>query len=387
MSLANIRQSVVVKKPSPLFWRALLTGLLLGWWHFIATILLSGRGEWHPYWRAYPEDLASVVDVSWQAAAGLSISLAGACSFPWVLPSKRLGPPGGWRTWLAIGALLMLVPQLSLGASKWLGAPALAPAEPTVAEYPTRPMLWIIVESADAGLHLPKVDARRHDYYGVLYSLSVPSGPVAGVWAQICGDQLDAAWSGAQRRCLVDGRWHIIHGRSDSRRLSALLASTGAKVVGGEGFKGYSQGDPDAALLAQAKRLSETGPERHVLVLAGDTGDVTASDAAIDAAIGEWLGRGGVALVTANRPRRHEGWRVLPARLYGVRHLDLPSSWDVALQLGKAAPGRLMGGLRSGTLYDVGCTAWELAGFGCRRVGHGISLTREPSITLGLVRL
>ncbi len=378
----------------------MLAVVLLGWWHFLAMFLLSGRG-WHPYWWAYVEDIASVAGTSWPVAAGLSVALAVALLVPFAPPSHRVGPPSGWRTWLAVFSLAILVPQVWIGAI-WLGSPTLVPAERTLAGHPTRPVLWIIAGSADVGLHLPKVDARRHDYYSVSYSLSIPSGPMAGAWAQICGDQLDAAGSGARHRCLVDDGWRIVHGRGRSQRINALLASTGADVVGSETFDASSGEVADAELLLKAasfaRDLDGAGDNavatdtsnpirRNVLVLTGNTsGDTSANDAAMDAAIGEWLDRGGIALVTTNRPRRHEGWKALPARLYGVERLNLPSNSDVAVLLGKAGPGRLMGGWRRGTLYDVGCTAWELAGFGCRRVGHGISLTRERSITLDLFR-
>ena len=393
------------KKRSPLFWRVLLSGILLCAWQFLAVIVLSGRGG-HPYWWAWAEDLGSIADAPWQVVAGLSVALAGALLVPWALPAARIGPPGGRRTWFAVAALVMLVPQLWIGA-KWLGAPALAPAERTLAGRPEAPMLWIIAESADAGLHLPRVDARRHDYYSVSYSLSVPSGPLGGVWAQICGGQLDAAGAGAGHRCLVDDGWSIVHGHS-APRIDALLASTGADVIGGRALSGRHAGGrdvPDAALLLEATNLPNAATmhestsvatatpasRRHVLVLAAGTGgplgDVFASDAAMDAAIATWLDRGGIALVTANRPRRREGWNALPARLYGVDQINLsPSLSRLQTSLGKAGPGRLMGGLRRGTLYDVGCTAWELAGFGCQRVGHGVSLSRESSITLGLFR-
>ena len=184
------------------------------------------------------------------------------------------------------------------------------------------------------------------------------------------------------RRCLVGEGWRAIHGR-DSPRLSELLASTGSEVIAGDHFREESAPGtvPDSALLQAALTLDES--KRHALVLADGAPE---SDAAIDAAIGEWLERGGIALVTANRARPHQGWDLLPVRLYGVAELALPAARDAAVRYGKAAPGRLMGGLPEGTLYDAGCTAWELAGFGCQGVGHGVSLTQSRSSTRAAFR-
>lgn len=376
---------------SAVFWRALLTGLFAYWWLRFATYVLTGQG-WHPRWWTHFDDLASIAHAPWHVAATLAVALVAALVGPWALPASGIAPPGGWRTWLAIGVFVVLVP-LHMASVDLFGRPVLE-ADATVAGRPTRPFLWIIAEFADAGLHLPRVDARRHDYYGVLYTASVPPGQAGGVWAQICGDVLDARWTGAQHRCLVDDRWRVVHGHRDSPRLDGLLASTGAEVTGGDQFGSADEDGSgtvaDAALLRRA--LVPDKLRHHVLVLAGvahppfDPRQVAASDAAMDASIGEWLDRGGVALVTASRPRPHHGWKVLPARLYGVRDLVLPTDRDVAVQLGKAGPGRLMGGLPNASPYDAGCTAWELAGFGCSRLGYGTAVTREFSKTTGVFR-
>lgn len=373
-------------------WRLALMAISVCWWLVLATYLLSDR-PWHPYWWTYLEDVAVVARAVPEISATLFGVLAAAIFWPWVLPANGLAPPPGWRSWVAGAALVCLVPQAGL-ALFWYSMPTLEPARTTVAGQPTRPVLWIIAESADVGVHLPRVDARRHDYFGVVAAWGVPPGAVAGVWAQICGLQLDAFWAGPPSACLIDRHWRVIFGQTGRGELKDLLASTNALVIGGEDFPAHIPRDGervgDAELMQAA--LMPHKLRHHVLVLTGDTSypvdrdDQVASDAAMGAAIGEWLDRGGVALVTANRPRPLDGWRALPVRLFGVDRIALPEQRNEALELGKAAPGRLMGGLPTGSLYDTGCTAWSLAGFGCRRLGHGVSLTHDRSKTLGPFR-
>ena len=355
-------------------WRVALAAVLVGWWHVLATAALLGG--WNAHWWAWRHDVDLLRDAPWQLVAWIVVGLGAALLGPWALPRRVFRPLVGARAWLAAIFLVCLLPQLWMTVG-WLLTRVFTPVDPTLAGRPTQPVLWIVVESADVGVHLPKVDARRHDYFSVVHDPTILRGRVAGVWAQICGSDLDAAWSGTTRRCLVDEGWRVIHGR-DSPRLSALLASTGAEVAGGRHFGGQAPAGtvPDAVLLQAAAAADESRP--HALVLAGGA---AASDAAMDAAIGEWLDRGGIALVTTNRARPHRGWDLLPVRLYGVGELALPAEWDLAQRFGRAAPGRLMGGLSRGSLYDAGCTAWELAGFGCRGVGYGIALTRDVSTT------
>ena len=384
-----------------LLWRGAATVLLVCWWQVLAATVLSDRG-WHPYWWFYLDDLAGAAQASWQEIAVLAAALAGALLIPWVLPASRLGSSRGWRGWAIVCAItIILAPQPWWIGATWLRAATLDPATPTSTGRPTRPFLWIIAESADVGLHLPRVDRRGHDYYSVRYTSSVPPGAAAGVWAQVCGAQLDSRWSPAPHRCLVDAHWRIVHGRPGSSSFDSfdeLLASTGAQVVrrpaGAGGAAGEDDLVPDASLFSAALAPDKLRP--HVLVLTSGTkphgnttASVAASDAAMDQAIDRWLdrnGRNGVVLVTGNRPRQRSGWNALPARLYGVAELALPREANVALTIGRSAPGRLMGGLRNGTLYDLGCTAWDLAGFVCDGVGHGVSLTRDSSKTLGMFR-
>lgn len=354
------------------------------WWLVLATYALTGRA-YHLYWWAYLEGFDSVLATSWQLGVALAVALGVAVAWPWALPTAGLAPPRGWRTWAATALLVLAIPQTTQTVAAWVRHPGLAPSPQTVAGLPDRPMLWIIVNTGDVGVGLPKLDVRRHDYWSVRYSSGVAVGAAAGVWAQICGDRIDTWWTGARHRCLVDDGWRVIHGRRDAARLNALLASTGAEVRDGNDFGGTTRVD-DAAVLDAALAPHETKP--HVLALADDVGrpaevrNVAAADAAMDAAVNRWLERGGVVLVTADRPRPWSGWQALPARLYGVPALALPVRVNEALEFGKTAPGRLMGGLPYMSLYDLGCTAWDLAGFGCTRVGFGVAITRQRSMTL-----
>ena len=369
-------------------WRLALTAFSGCWWLFLATFLVADPPS-HPYWWIHVEDIIEACRSAPRALALLSGSFAAAVLWPWALPTVDFAPPPGWRSWIAGGALACLLPQLGHAALWFAKVPSLEPAANTVAAQPDRPVLWIIASSADVGVHLPRLDARRHDYFSVRETPGVLPGVAAGVWAQVCGRQLHGRWSGTGSRCLVDSDWRVLLGQP-GRGLARLLASTGAAVTGPDELPRSSPGRDehrDAELLRIG--LVPDKLRHHVLVLTAeplDRDDVLASDAAMDAAISEWLDRGGVALVTADRPRRWAGWRALPVRLYGVDRLALPVHRNRALAIGKSAPGRLMGGLPDGSLFDAGCTAWALAGFGCRRLGHGIALTHDQSSTLAQFR-
>ncbi|MCY4012170.1 MAG: hypothetical protein OXG82_05575 [Gammaproteobacteria bacterium] len=374
---------VRLRSGADLWWRLALVGVSFSWWLVLATFALTGR-LYHRDWWAYLEGFDSVFDESWQLGVLLAAVLAVALAWPWTLPRSGLAPPRGWRTWTAVALVVVAVPQTAQTAA-WLRHPVLQPSPGTVAGRPDRPMLWIIVSTGDVGVGLPKLDVRRHDYWSVRYSPSVAVGSAPGIWAQICGDRLDAWWSGARHRCLVDEGWRVIHGRRDATWLNALLASTGAEVTGGDVFPGTSRVD-DATLMEAAAQPHKL--RHHVLVLADGVRpsararDVAAADATMDAAVRDWVERGGAVLVTADHPRPRSGWQALPARLYGIPELALPVRVNEALALGKTAPGRLMGGLPYMSLYDVGCTAWDLAGFRCARVGYGVAITRQRSRTL-----
>ena len=368
-------------------WRLALTALSGCWWLFLATFFVADPPS-HPYWWIHVEDILDACRAAPRTLAVLSGLLAVAVLWPWALPTVDFKPPPGWRSWIAGGALACALPQLGHAAVWFANVAPLEPAA-TVAGQPDRPVLWIVASSADVGVHLPRLDTRPHDYFSVRDTAGVLPGVAAGVWAQVCGRQLHGRWSGTGSHCLVDRDWRVLLGQP-GRGLARLLASTGAAVTGAGEFPRLSPGRADhrdAELLRTALALDKLRP--HVLVLTAepqDRDDVLASDAAIDAVVGEWLDRGGIALVTADRPRGWAGWRALPVRLYGVDRLALPVRRNKALEFGKSSPGRLMGGLPNGSLYDAGCTAWALTAFGCRRLGHGISLTHDRSRTLGAFR-
>ena len=382
---------------SKLIWRGLLSAVSLAWWH-VATIRIVSGDWWHPDWTSYVTDVINIVDAIPTRGAAVLLLAFVAAAWPWVLggwaPTGRNAPvPGGsgrtyWRTawsWerVVIAAVLVAtVPQPWL-VREHLRLPPVAAGGAEGVGAPDRPLLWVIVESGDAGAHMPRLWGRPNTYYEVDYRLgAVYGGSIAGVWAQICGEQLLMA----PHPCLVTDQWRIVYGQSGWNYFSSRLATTGAAVFAGEDFSAaIPRGDwgvPDWAVLAQALEPHLSRP--HVLALTGDTHETAAgaatgetwaaTDRLVDDAVATWLARGGVALVTADHPRRPGGLDVIPARLYGLDAVRPPTyrHHGVAQVYLPGTPS---------SVFDLGCTAWWLAGWGCDRLGHGVSLAAQASET------
>ena len=362
-------------------WRGLLSAVSLAWWH-VGTIRVVSGDWWHPDWWSYVADLANVVDAMPQRGAAVVMLGITAAAWPWVI--GRWSRRWSWERWLIAAVLVATAPQPWLVAQHLQLPPVHAKGAEGVG-VPDRPLLWVIVESGDAGAYMRRLWERPSDGFEVDYTLgAVYGGSIAGVWAQICGEQLLVA----PHRCLVDESWRIVYGQSGWRYFDERLALTGATVFAGEDFSDTIPrgrwGVPDWAVLSQALEPHMSRP--HVLALTGDThetadGLATAdtwaeTDRLVDAAVETWLDRGGVALVTADHPRRPGGSPYIRARLYGLDGIRSPTyrMHGVALVLypRSGAPS---------SLFDLGCTAWWLAGWGCDRLGHGISLAAQASET------